>query len=211
MDSVDPVDVETSLAAYYDEEGDERLNRPMDPRRVAARDGFLATIATGGERCVLEIGSGPGRDAAAFINAGHCHIAVELSGEHARRCQTTGSRVIRASVRRLPFPTASFDSIWTMSTLMHVPDSAIVLALSEVTRVLKPGGVAAIGVWGGPDVEELSSEDQLRGREPRLFSRRSNKRWRGMLDGIGTVEDFKTWGDDHDFFYQWATVRRREC
>ena len=114
----------------------------------------------------------------------------------------------RASVRHLPFRTAAFDSVWSMSTLMHVPDSAIATALSEVARVLKPGGAAAIGVWGGRDVEGYSREDQVAGRTPRLFSRRSDERWRSMLGAIGNVEVFETWrDDDHDFYYQWATVR----
>ena len=114
----------------------------------------------------------------------------------------------RASVRRLPFRTAAFDSIWTMSTLMHVPNSAIAIALSEMSRVLKPGGTAAIGVWGGRDVEGYSTEDQVAGRTPRFLSRRSDDRWRSMLGEIGNVEAFETWRDDnYDFYYQWATVR----
>ncbi|HUS21357.1 MAG TPA: hypothetical protein VMZ66_05005, partial [Aeromicrobium sp.] len=79
----------------------------------------------------------------------------------------------------------------------------------ELSRVLKPGGVAAIGVWGGRDVEDYSREDQVAGRTPRLFCRRSDERWRSMLGAIGSVEVFETWrDDDHDFYYQWATVRR---
>lgn len=181
MPSRDPADVEAELAAYYDDEGDERLRRPIDPRRLAARDRFIASLAISGAQCILEVGSGPGRDAARFIEAGYRHVAVDLSIEHARRCQTTGAQMVRASVRGLPFRDASFDSVWTMSTLMHVPDSAIAVALSELSRVLRPGGTAAIGVWGGADVEEYSREDRVAGRTPRLFSRRSDQRWRSML------------------------------
>ncbi len=207
MASLDPTEVEAALATYYDQEGDERLSWPVDPHRLAARDGFLESLPSGAKGCILEIGSGPGRDATAFVEAGHDYIAIDLCIEHLRRCRTTGALVALASVRGLPFPSASFDAVWTMSTLMHVPDSAINLALSEVSRVLKPGGVAAVGVWGGPDVEDHSIDDRRRGREPRLFSRRSNDRWRSMLTAIGTVEVFKNWGDDDDFFYQWALVR----
>ena len=207
MSSLDPDKIEAELVAYYDGEGDHRLHRPIEPERVAARATFLRAISHGGPKSVLEIGSGPGRDARAFVEAGHRYVAVDLSFEHIRRCRAITARVARASVRRLPFRTASFDSIWTMSTLMHVPESAISQALSELSRVLNPGGLAAIGVWGGRDVEERRSEDILEGKPPRLFSRRSNERWRTMLTAVGDIEAFETWGHEHDFFYQWALLR----
>ncbi|MBW8826678.1 MAG: class I SAM-dependent methyltransferase [Acidobacteria bacterium] len=209
MEPLDPVQVEAALASYYDQEGEERLTRSVDPRRQAARDGFLASLSTGVPRAVLEIGAGPGRDTTAFLDAGHRYVAVDPSIEHARRCHRTGAPVVLASARQLPFPTASFDAVWTMSMLMHIPNSAIDLALAEVTRVLVPGGIAALGVWGGPDVENHSQDEVRNGRPPRLFSRRSNERWRSMLADVGSVEAFETWGGDVDFFYQWAVVRKR--
>jgi SAM-dependent methyltransferase len=42
----------------------------------------------------------------------------------------------------LPFGDSSFDLTWTSSALHHVPDPAV--ALSELTRVVAPGGVVAI-------------------------------------------------------------------
>ena len=209
MGALDPTAVEASLTAYYDDEGDDRLHQPIEPRRLAMRGSFLESLSER-RRHILEIGAGPGRDAAAFIAAGHHFFAMDLSMEHARRCRSTGARVVRATVRRLPFRQASFDSLWTMSTLMHVPDSAIGSALAEVSRVLKPGGAAAIGVWGGPDVEDYREEDLEKGRTARLFSRRSDHRWREMLAEIGTVEFFETWGSNDDFLYQFAVVRREE-
>lgn len=205
---LDPIAVEAELASYYDREGDLRLSQPVDPQRLAARERFLASLAAVHPRRVLEIGSGPGRDAVAFLEAGHRYVAVDLSIEHARRCRATGAAVVLASARVLPFADASFDALWSMSTLMHVPESAIGAALAELARVLAPGGTAAIGVWGGVDVEAHSPEDRAAGRAPRLFSRRSDDRWRSMLAALGTVEAFETWGDDAEFRYQWAVVRK---
>jgi SAM-dependent methyltransferase len=112
-------------------------------------------------------------------------------------------------VRHLPVRPASFDAIWTMSTLMHVPDSAIEGVLSEVRRVLTPAGVLCAGVWGGVDEERTSDTDAQTGRPPRLFSRRSDERWRSMLERVGTIESFERWSyDETDFTYQLALVRR---
>lgn len=95
-----------------------------------------------------------------------------------------------------------------MSTLMHVPNSTIERVLADIARVLRPDGLAAIGVWGGPDIEDHSVNDRASGSPPRLFSRRSARRWRELLATIGDVEAVEEWGDDPEFMYQLAVVRR---
>ncbi len=196
--------VESALAAYYEQEAVARAARALDPQRVAARDRFVARIA-GGRPRLLEVGIGPGRDAAAFVAAGIPVAGVDLALDHARRAGTTGAAAVVATVRRLPFADDAFGALWTMSTLMHVPDAAIAGALAELRRVLAPGALAAIGVWGGPDVEHhLDGEFD----PPRFFSRRSEARWRSLLATLGSVEDFATWAHRaDDFCYQWAVVR----
>jgi len=48
---------------------------------------------------------------------------------------------VRADVRSLPFPDATFDAIVSISTLDHFEEHAdIDVALAELTRTLKPGG-----------------------------------------------------------------------
>jgi SAM-dependent methyltransferase len=204
---LDPDAVEADLIAYYD--GDEgRADSPLNDDRIAARDAFIAALAPSSR--VLELGAGPGRDAVGFLDLGYSYVALDLSFEHCRRChRRTGAAVVRASVRHLPVRTGSFDAVWTMSTLMHVPDSAIDGVLSEVRRVLAPGGVLCAGVWGGADEERTSDTDAQTGRPPRLFSRRSDERWLSMLERVGAIESFERWSyDGTDFAYQLARVRR---
>jgi SAM-dependent methyltransferase len=51
---------------------------------------------------------------------------------------------IAADVRALPFGASTFDAIYSMGTIEHSPGYE--RAASELARVLKPGGVAIIGV-----------------------------------------------------------------
>lgn len=209
MRELDPVEVEARLAAYYDTEGEARLSRPLDPRRLSARSRFLSSLGNRGRLTVLEIGSGPGRDAAAFLEAGYDYVGIDLSIEHARRCSDRGAPVTVASARQLPFRDASFDVIWTMSTLMHVPERAISTVLSELSRVLRPGGVAAIGVWGGQDSEEELTDTRHPEGRARLFSRRADERWKAMLSGHFILEEFDVWPSEQgDFSYSWAQARK---
>jgi SAM-dependent methyltransferase len=56
--------------------------------------------------------------------------------------------VERADVTAMPFADASFDAAVLGEVLEHVPDDAG--ALSEVARVLRPGGVLAVSVPANP-------------------------------------------------------------
>ena len=49
-----------------------------------------------------------------------------------------------SDVRVLPFRTGAFDLVYSMGTIEHFADSDV--AVREIFRVLKPGGVAIIGV-----------------------------------------------------------------
>lgn len=49
-----------------------------------------------------------------------------------------------ADVRDLPFADASFDAVYSMGTIEHFRDSE--RSLAEMVRVLRPGGVAIVGV-----------------------------------------------------------------
>ena len=205
---MDPIDVERDLASYYDAEAADRAERALDPRRVAERTRAIERFRGIG-RGVLEIGIGPGRDAGALVAAGLEVAGVDLSLQHARLATTTGATVAVASVRALPFRDHAFSGIWTMSTLMHVPSTAIGAALDEVARVLAPGGALAVGVWGGADHEGLL--DGGRYGPPRLFSRHTDERWQELLaNHVGRVADWETWGGaGGDFWYEWAVVERR--
>jgi SAM-dependent methyltransferase len=198
--------VERALVAYYEREAGDRAERPLDLQRVAARTRFVSQLARHRPR-MLEVGIGPGRDSVTFVARGIPVVGIDLSPEHARRARATGAEAIVATVRCLPFGDDTFTALWTMSTLMHVPNEAISDAFAELRRVLAPGALVAVGVWGGPDVEHHSDIDVL--DPPRFFSRRSDQRWQSLLATLGSIEEFETWGHgaDSSWWYQWATVR----
>lgn len=53
-------------------------------------------------------------------------------------------RAAAADVRRMPFVTGTFDAVYSMGTIEHFLDFE--QAVAEIARVLKPGGVAIVGV-----------------------------------------------------------------
>ncbi len=99
---------------------------------------------------VLDFGCGPGTISVGLAKAvapGELHgVDMEESQiELARSAAAAGGRSNAffrvGDATRLPFGDGFFDVVHGHNILMHVPDTAAVLA--EVSRVLKPGGIVA--------------------------------------------------------------------
>lgn len=197
---------EATLAAWYDRELDERVNRAVDAERVARRRAFVSMVVAEGRRSVLEVGAGAGRDAETLAAAGLDYVGVDLSARSVALGAERGRDVRRASILDLPFDDDTFEAGWTMSTLLHVAHDDLDRGLDDVARVLRPGAPLAIGTWGGPeDVEQWWDDGQERG--PRFFSNRTDATLRRGLARIGTVEQFATWPGPSRHHYQWAVLR----
>ncbi|QEG36027.1 class I SAM-dependent methyltransferase [Bythopirellula goksoeyrii] len=93
---------------------------------------------------VLEVGCGQGYQASNWAKAGAKITAVDLNPqavkittERFRQFDLTGN-IKLCDARELPFDNETFDYVYSWGVLHHSPD--IEKSLSEVLRVLKPGG-----------------------------------------------------------------------
>ena len=100
---------------------------------------------------VLDVGSGTGALAAAIAAAapsGHI-IGVDRTMAYLALARTRhGGRQVRfaqADAQAVPFGPERFDRTLSLLTLNFVPDPA--LALREMSRVTRPGGLVAAAVW----------------------------------------------------------------
>ncbi|MEV0948927.1 class I SAM-dependent methyltransferase [Promicromonospora sp. NPDC050249] len=204
--------------AYYDAEAADRARRPVPPWRVAAQQEFLARLAEERSGTVLEVGCGPGRDGEAISAAGLAYTGVDLSPGMVEVARAAGLDAHVASATELPFEDHAFDAVWSMSTLMHLDDAELEAALSEIVRVLVPGGLFAVGMWGaaeltvgtlaGPAAEPAAGPGKDYG-PPRYFHRRTDTMVRERLGEHGEIESWWTRpsspGSSHR--YQYAVVR----
>lgn len=109
-------------------------------RGMASRRAALLADAHG---TVLEIGAGTGTNLAAYPPVERLLLSepAPTMREHLlRRLARHGSAavVLDAGAEALPLPTGSVDTVVSTMVLCTVPD--VDMALTEVTRVLKPGG-----------------------------------------------------------------------
>jgi SAM-dependent methyltransferase len=92
----------------------------------------------GAAKDVFEAGCGTGlllREAAVFARTA---VGLDLSRGMLRPAQARGLRVVQGTLTDVPLPSASFDLVYSMKVLAHVPP--IERAVQELARLVRPGG-----------------------------------------------------------------------
>lgn len=123
---------------------------------------------------VLDIGCGCGANLQLLNERGATAFGMDVATDALRFCRERGqARLARGSADRLPFADASFDAAVSMDVLCHrsIPDHRG--ALTEIRRVLRPGGALLLNLPAYPwlhsthdDAVETSwrtNRDELRG------------------------------------------------
>ena len=111
----------------------------------------FADFASAKGKKVLEIGVGLGADHQGFAEAGADLYGIDLTNravEHTRRRLALfdlSSSLSVGDAENLDFPSESFDLVYSWGVVHHSPDTP--RAITEVYRVLKPGGVAKIMIY----------------------------------------------------------------
>lgn len=96
---------------------------------------------------VLDLGCGVGRHALHFARLGFETVAVDMAaagiGEVARVAALEGLSLTTQAVAMtdLPFSDAHFDYVLSFNVIYHGDEKVVRRTLSEITRVLKPGGI----------------------------------------------------------------------
>jgi SAM-dependent methyltransferase len=100
---------------------------------------------------VLEIGVGLGSDHYTLAKGGNEMTALDLSREHLRlttkHLQLEGlqTTTVHGDMENMPFADATFDVVYSFGVLHHTDNMD--KAVSEIRRVLRPGGQAVISVY----------------------------------------------------------------
>ena len=126
----------------YDQSAHEFAERWFDVRLNEQMERFAGRLGPGSR--VLDVGCGPGRDAAWLaelgFDAGGIDLSMEMLQEGRRRGVT--APLIQADMRRLPFRKGSLDGLWVCASLLHVPKAEVDAVLRELSRVVYPGHIA---------------------------------------------------------------------
>lgn len=98
---------------------------------------------------ILNIGSGPGRDALILKDQGLDVMCVDASKEMVTRTKFLGFESRLMDMREIDFPPESFDGIWAYTSLLHIPKADVKIVLHKFSTCLKDNGVILCGMIEG--------------------------------------------------------------
>ncbi len=138
-----------AIAASYAEETRDLLDRLLYVRAGVVLFAELVRAIGGGP--VADIGCGPGHTTALLRELGADAFGIDLSPamiEIARR-EHPGARFEVGSMTNLDLADASLAGVLAWWSLIHIPDDVVPDVLLQFHRVLRPGGVLAVGFHVG--------------------------------------------------------------
>lgn len=196
------------LRAYYDQDVARRDDGAYPAWKVTERAAFLARLRAEGRRSLLEIGAGTGRDALFFQERGLTVTCVDYSPAMVAACRAKGLDARVMDFWRPTLPPASFDALYALNCLLHVPTTELAGALERLSDLLPPGGLFYLGVYGG-----VAREGRFaRGPEqaPRFFAYHTDDFLRAAVAPWFTEVAFAAVAiGEADYHFQSLTLRRR--
>ena len=137
---------------------------------------------------LLEIGAGSGHTSKFFADHGLDVVAIDLSSAQVERCRAKGLTAYHRDFYDLGFRMESFDAIWAMNCLLHVPNRDLVDVLKGLRQVLNEGGVFNMGTWGGVAEEGINQQDAY--EPPRFFALRTDDELVAKVSSVFAIEEF---------------------
>lgn len=201
---MDKTTIETydACAKEYDEETADFWD--VFPKNII--ETFSENIS--GDKKVLNVGSGPGRDGVLLKNVGLDVVCLDASPAMVALAQSRGLEAVFGDFMSLDFKDGTFDGVWAYTSLLHVRKEEAGKAMSEIARVLKQNGVLCLGLIEGE--EELYR--QTEGVEkPRWFSFYIDQEIRKMLQEYGfEIISFNSFTPNKRRYLNYVARKNRE-
>jgi SAM-dependent methyltransferase len=159
--------IKSNLIEAYNKNASERETYIIENWKLELRADFLSLIKEENKFSFLEIGAGAGKDSLFFQENGLSVKCIDLSPELVKICKQKGLDAQIMDMAQLSFPEESFDVVYTLNSLLHIPKEELPIVLKNIQMVLKPNGLFRLGVYGSENESEHIWEDDS--YEPKRF------------------------------------------
>ena len=134
---------------------------PEEDRRIFLEEVQLEPEAFKG-KLVLDGGCGMGRYSRVAAGLGANVVALDFSGALVRLKDLSGRGVelVQGDLLRPPLKEASFDIVYSHGVIHHTPDAK--KAFLNLAKLVKPGGLLSVWVYGAPGRYSEFSANPLR-------------------------------------------------
>ncbi len=159
-------ELRSNLCESYNRKAQERDRATTQAWKVEERRNFLWLLQQQHKRALLELGAGPGKDGKFFQDHGLAVTCIDLAPAMVDLCRQKGLTAWGMDFGDLHFPASSFDAVYALNGLLHLPKHELPTVLQAIDTVLTPTGLFYMGMYGGYDQEGIWPEDAY---EPRRF------------------------------------------
>ncbi|MBT3316197.1 MAG: class I SAM-dependent methyltransferase [Anaerolineae bacterium] len=182
-------DIRDSLRKAYNGKAQERDGNAIHEWKLEERKIFLSLLREEKKETLLEIGAGSGKDSAFFQEQGLKVLCTDLSPEMIKLCQAKGLDAKILDFANLGSLNKSFDAVYALSSLLHLPKKELPAVLTLINARLNPKGLFFMGVYGGHDSEGIWDEDSYRPK--RFFSFFDDAHIKNLVSKIFDIVSFK--------------------
>jgi SAM-dependent methyltransferase len=156
----------SNLIRSYNKQAEQRNKSEIEDWKARERSTFLELLKSEQKQSLLEVGAGHGRDSKFFQEHGFQVTCIDLSPEMVKLCRQKGLNAHLMDMINLDFPDASFDAVYSLNSLLHLPRTELPIVLQNIKRVLKTNALFFLGVYGGYDFEGIWEKDSY---DPKRF------------------------------------------
>jgi SAM-dependent methyltransferase len=177
-----------SLKASYNEQAEFRDNREIENWKLKELHSFIDALNNDRFHTVLDIGAGSGQHGKYLHEHNLDVTCIDLSTNMVETCRAKGLKAEVMDYYTLNFEAESFDAVWAMNTLLHVPKVSLPAVLKNIHTVLAEDGLFFMGVYGGNDSEGVWEDDPYIPK--RFFSFYTNEDLLEVVTPLFEVIDF---------------------
>lgn len=142
-----------------------------------------------GDKRILDLGSGSGRDALILKNQGLNVVCCDASIEMIKITKGLGFESIESDFNNLKLKENSFGGIWAYTSLLHIKKDEVKKVLKKIYKSIRPNGVFLIGLIEG--VFEGKIEKENMPGEKRYFKYYEENEIREMMEEVGFKFEFQ--------------------
>jgi SAM-dependent methyltransferase len=193
--------------AYSRESAGERDLAKKEDWKLVERQQFLNILQREGKQTLLEVGAGTGNDGLFFRENSLQVVCTDLSPAMVELCRAKGLEAYIMDFLSLDFPASSFDAMYALNCLLHVPTSDLPKVLQKLRNLLRPNGLFFLGVYGGHEQEGIHEDDWH--QPPRFFAHHTDEFMKQAVTPVFEIVSFKTIPLKNPMWHFQAMVLRR--
>lgn len=200
-------EIKKIIANSYNKNSEYRNHNNITDWKMDEVNNFIMKMNALKFKSILDLGAGSGVFAGYFKDKGFSVKCIDISEGMINLCLKRGLDAEVMDFYNMTFKDQSFQSIWSMNSLLHVPKVSLKSVFNEIKRVLKNDGIFYLGFYGGRNSEGIWKEDIY--KPSRYFSFYDDDEIKRIIREIFVIEKFKSKDVKQDGYrYQSMLLRK---